>query len=89
MVRVWNELGSVTLRCHITESIIQGTVLAPGIWWSKFSPDGRNINQITPQDEADMGAGALFYDVRIEVEPLVVGTSSALAQLGVEAPTTY
>ena len=88
MVRVWNELGSVTLRCHITESIIQGTVLAPGIWWSKFSPDGRNINQITPQDEADMGAGALFYDVRIEVEPLVVGASSALAQLGVQAPTT-
>ena len=63
-------------------------MLAPGIWWSKFSPDGRNINQITPQDEADMGAGALFYDVRIEVEPLVVGASSALAQLGVQAPTT-
>jgi anaerobic selenocysteine-containing dehydrogenase len=68
-VRLWNELGEVELRCRVTTDIIQGTVLAPGIWWSKFSPDGRNINQITPQHEADMGAGALFYDVRVQVGP--------------------
>jgi anaerobic selenocysteine-containing dehydrogenase len=67
---VRNERGSVTLRCRVTEDIVPGTVLAPGVWWSKFSPDGRNINQITPQDEADMGAGALFYDVRVWVEPV-------------------
>lgn len=66
--RVWNERGSVTLACHVTDDIMPGTVLAPGIWWSKFSPDGRNINQVTPQDEADMGAGALFYDVRVWAE---------------------
>ncbi len=64
-VRVWNERGEVCLTVHVTEDIMQGTVLAPGIWWSKFSPDGRNINQTTPQDEADMGAGALFYDVLV------------------------
>ena len=74
MVRVWNELGSVMLRCRITTDIIQGTVLAPGIWWSKLSGDGRNINQITPQTEADMGAGALFYDVLVEVEPVLTKT---------------
>ncbi|MBA3530619.1 MAG: molybdopterin oxidoreductase family protein [Ardenticatenales bacterium] len=68
IVRVWNELGEVELPCHITEEIIAGTVLAPGVWWAKFSPDGRNINQVTPQDEADMGAGALFYDVLVRVE---------------------
>ena len=45
------------------------TVLAPGIWWNKHSPDGRNVNQLTPQDETDMGSSASFYDVRVFVEP--------------------
>ena len=70
LVSVRNEYGSVQLKAHVTESIVAGTVLAPGIWWNKFSPDGRNINQITPQDEADMGGGAAFYDTQVWVEPL-------------------
>jgi len=70
LVRVHNPLGSVTLAARVTTDIMPGTVLAPGIWWSKLSGDGRNINQITPQDEADMGAGACFYDVRVWVEPV-------------------
>lgn len=67
LVRVWNELGSVELPAVISDGIIPGTVLAPGVWWAKFSHDGRNINQTTPQDEADMGAGAIFYDVQVWV----------------------
>jgi anaerobic selenocysteine-containing dehydrogenase len=67
-VRVANELGSVLLRAEVTDDIVPGTVLAPGVWWSKHSPDGCNINQVTPQAEADMGAGALFYDTRVTVE---------------------
>jgi len=66
-VRVWNALGSVQLTAEVTEDIIPGTVLAPGIWWNKFSPDGRNINQIVPQDETDMGAGATIYDTLVWV----------------------
>ncbi|MBX2996979.1 MAG: molybdopterin oxidoreductase family protein [Caldilineaceae bacterium] len=66
-VRVWNDLGEVRLTAQITAGIIPGTVLAPGIWWAKHSPDGRNINQITPQDETDMGASARFYDTRVFV----------------------
>ena len=64
-----NELGSVTLTAELSEDVIAGTVMAPGIWWAKFSPDGRNINQVTAQDEADMGAGACFYDAKVWVEP--------------------
>ncbi len=67
-VSVGNERGSVQLTAHLSTDIVAGTVLAPGIWWSKFSPDGRNINQVTAQDEADMGAGASFYDVLVRVE---------------------
>ncbi|MFQ5613025.1 MAG: molybdopterin-dependent oxidoreductase, partial [Anaerolineae bacterium] len=67
-VRVWNDLGQVELTARVTGDIIRGTVLAPSVWWARFSPDGRNINQVVPQVEADMGAGALFYDVRVWVE---------------------
>ena len=67
-LRVWNELGEVGLTARVTEEIMAGTVLAPGIWWNKHSADGRNVNQLTPQDETDMGASASFYDVRVFVE---------------------
>jgi anaerobic selenocysteine-containing dehydrogenase len=69
-VRIWNALGSLTVTAAVTTDIVPGTVLAPGIWWAKFSPDGRNINQITPQDETDMGGSASFYDTRVWVEPV-------------------
>ena len=74
LVRVWNERGEVHLRAHLTEDIVHGTVLAPSIWWNKLSPDGRNINQVTPAEESDMGGGARFYDVLVRVEPLAVAS---------------
>ena len=46
----------------------KGSDSQPGIWWSKRSADGRNVNQLTPQDETDMGASASLYDVRVFVE---------------------
>ena len=70
-VAVWNNYGQVRLTAQVTENIIPGTVLAPGIWWNKFSGDGRNINQVTPPDETDMGGGATFYDAVVWVEPVV------------------
>ena len=67
-LRVWNGLGEVRLTARVTDDIMAGTVLAPGIWWNKHSVDGRNVNQLTPQDETDMGASGSFYDVRVCVE---------------------
>ncbi|MCB0188965.1 MAG: hypothetical protein KDE31_32070, partial [Caldilineaceae bacterium] len=70
LVRVANQLGEVVLRARVTDQIVPGTVLAPGIWWNKCSSDRRNINQITPQAETDMGGGATFYDTLVSVAPL-------------------
>lgn len=67
-VRIHNERGEVELVARVSAEIVAGTVLAPGIWWSSLAPDGRGINQVTPQDETDMGGGALFYDARVNVE---------------------
>lgn len=71
-VEVGNELGSVQLVAKVTDEIVPGTVLAPGIWWTKFCGDGRNINQVTSQSEADMGGGATFYDVLVWVRKVDV-----------------
>ena len=81
-VAVWNEYGSVQLTAQVTENIVPGTVLAPGVWWNKFSGDGRNINQITPQDETDMGGGATFYDTVVWVEPVHTLAAPAEQSLG-------
>jgi anaerobic selenocysteine-containing dehydrogenase len=52
---------------ELSDGIIPGTILAPGIWWSKFSPNQRNINQIVPQYETDMGGGPVFYDTLVKL----------------------
>ena len=74
-VNVSNGAGEVQLKAWVTERVVAGTVLAPGVWWAKFSSDGRNINQVTPQNETDMGAGAMFYDVVVKVEPVLTSIS--------------
>lgn len=67
LVRVHNPLGEVMLTAQITDDIVQGTIVVPGVWWPKLAKDRRNINQLVPQDEADMGSGALFYDIRAQI----------------------
>ncbi len=66
-VRVHNRVGAVELTAKLGELVRPGVVMAPGVWWAKLSPDGCNINQIVPQGQTDMGGGAIFYDVRVEV----------------------
>ncbi|MEZ4428701.1 MAG: molybdopterin oxidoreductase family protein [Nannocystaceae bacterium] len=68
-VRVRSEHGDLALVARVTEDIIPGTVLAPGIWWTRDADDRRGVNQLTPQGETDMGGGATFYDVRVTVTP--------------------
>ena len=67
-----NGNGRISCAEARAHGIMAGTVLAPGIWWNKHSADGRNVNQLTPQDETDMGASGSFYDVRVFVEAVWV-----------------
>lgn len=66
-VTVWNDRGEVRLIAQLDDGLASGTVLAPGVWWAKLSPDGRNINQVTAQQQSDMGGGATFYDAQVWV----------------------
>ncbi len=66
-VAVHNDRGSFTAVARVEDSIREGVVWAPSIWWGKLSADGANANQTTSQRETDMGHGPVFYDNRVEV----------------------
>jgi anaerobic selenocysteine-containing dehydrogenase len=68
MVRVFNDRGEYTLRARLNGKSRPGVVVAPSVWWKKYSPDGRNANNVTSQRTADLGGGATFYDCRVQVE---------------------
>lgn len=72
-VRVFNERGECEFRVVVTTRAREGVVIAPAVWWNKLSPGGVNINQLTSQTLTDLGGGATFYDVLVEVEPVVKG----------------
>jgi anaerobic selenocysteine-containing dehydrogenase len=70
MVRVFNDRGGYTLKARINGKPRRGVVVAPSVWWKKFSPDGRNANNVTSQRTTDLGAGATYYDCRVQVEKI-------------------
>lgn len=68
-VEVSNARGEVRLRARVSDEVVRGTVVAPSIWWAKLSPGHRNINWLSSPGETDMGAGALFFDTPVRVQP--------------------
>jgi anaerobic selenocysteine-containing dehydrogenase len=68
MVRLFNDRGSYRLRARVNAKPRPGVVVAPSVWWKKYSPDRRNANNLTSQRTTDIGGGATFYDCRVQVE---------------------
>jgi anaerobic selenocysteine-containing dehydrogenase len=66
-VVVHNDRGAFTAVARVEDSIREGVVWAPSIWWGKFAADGANANQTTSQRETDLGHGPVFYDNLVEV----------------------
>lgn len=66
-VVIQNDRGAFTAVARVEESIRQGVVWAPSIWWGKYAADGANANQTTSQRETDLGHGPVFYDNLVEV----------------------
>ncbi len=69
MVRAFNDRGSFLARAHVSDAARPGLVVGLSIWWAKMCPGGRNANAVTGQELTDMGEGATFYDVLVEVQP--------------------
>jgi len=68
MARIFNQRGSMQARVRVTDKARPGLVVGLSIWWKKLAGDGQNANAVTSQRLTDMGGGATFYDVLVEVE---------------------
>jgi anaerobic selenocysteine-containing dehydrogenase len=68
-VRVFNDRGSFLARARVSNASRRGLVVGLSIWWAKMCPGGRNANAVTSQELADMGGGATFHDVLVDVAP--------------------
>lgn len=66
--RVFNDRGACLLRARVGETVRPGVAAAEATWWSKLSPDGKGINQLTAHALTDMGRGATFYTNLVQVE---------------------
>lgn len=68
-VRTFNDRGSFLAKAHVSDAARCGVVVGLSVWWSKMCPGGRNANAVTSQALTDLGAGATFYDVLVDVSP--------------------
>jgi anaerobic selenocysteine-containing dehydrogenase len=66
-VAIHNDRGAFTAIARVDDSIREGVIWSPSIWWGKLTVDGANANQTTSQRETDMGHGPVFYDNQVEV----------------------
>jgi anaerobic selenocysteine-containing dehydrogenase len=66
-VRVWNDLGEVFLRLHITDEVRPGVVCSEKGAWFRTSRNGQTVTALTPLHKADLAGGACFNDARVEV----------------------
>ena len=69
MVRVFNDRGAFLAKADVSDAARPGLVVGLSIWWAKMCPGGRNANAVTGQELTDMGGGATFYDVLVDVAP--------------------
>ena len=65
-LRVWNDRGEIILTALVNGSVPEG-VVAGRMDWAKFNKDGVNVNALTSERLTDIGAGATFYSVLVEV----------------------
>lgn len=68
-VRIFNDLGEVTVEARVSEIVRPGTLaLAKGLW-RRHTSNGKTSNAVVPDTLTDLGGGACFNDARVEIEP--------------------
>lgn len=69
MVRVFNDRGECYLSARLTENTAPGVTVIEGLYWPRFMPNNRGVNQLTSQRLTDMGQSCAFHCNLVEVEP--------------------
>jgi anaerobic selenocysteine-containing dehydrogenase len=65
-VRVWNPRGEIILTAMVDGTVPEG-VVAARLDWTRFNAGGVNVNALTSERLTDIGEGATFYSVLVEV----------------------
>ncbi len=65
-LRVWNDRGEIILTALVNGSVPEG-VVAGRMDWAKFNKEGATVNALTSERLTDIGAGATFYSVLVDV----------------------
>ncbi|MBW1945476.1 MAG: molybdopterin oxidoreductase family protein, partial [Deltaproteobacteria bacterium] len=68
-VRVFNDRGECYLYAHLTGDTAPGVSVIEGLYWPRFMPNNRGVNQLTSQSLTDMGQSCAFHCNLVEVEP--------------------
>ena len=68
IVRVFNDRGEIRLTAKVTDAV-QPHVLGARLDWAKANAQGININTLTSERLTDIGRGATFYSVLVDVAP--------------------
>jgi anaerobic selenocysteine-containing dehydrogenase len=66
-VRVWNALGEVHVKAHLTFLVRPGLLSMPKGVWRRHTANGYTTNALTPDSLTDLGGGACFNDARVQV----------------------
>lgn len=66
-IEAYNARGSLTLWAKLTEDVPPGVAVCEGVWWTKFTPDGKSINALTSERLTDMGWGSTLHDNRVSI----------------------
>lgn len=66
-VRVESERGWCSLRAVVTDDVPPGVAVAPKGPWASLSPDGRNINWVTPDALADLAGQSTFHSNLVQI----------------------
>jgi molybdopterin guanine dinucleotide-containing S/N-oxide reductase-like protein len=72
-VRLWNSRGELTLTAMVPSngaSSVPPGVVSARLDWAKLHPGAANVNVLTSERLTDIGAGATFYSVLVEVAKL-------------------
>lgn len=67
-VTIRNGRGRFQVKAVVGETVMPGTAVSQGIWWTGYTPDQKTVNVTTPTTVTDMGGGATFFDNLVEIE---------------------
>ena len=66
-VRVWNALGEMHIKAHLTYLVRPGLVSMPKGVWRRHTANGYTTNALAPDTLTDVGGGACFNDARVQI----------------------